>query len=53
MMLRLQNLQRTRLLKQQAQNIATRAQALRSDFNKFESSEMFNLKDVDAESTNA
>ena len=52
-MLRFQNLQRARLLKQQAQNIATRAQALRSDFTESEPSEMFNLKNADAASTSA
>ena len=51
--LRLQNLQRARLLKQQTQNIATRAQAFRNNFIEFESFEMSNLKDVDAVSTNA
>ena len=51
-MLRFQNLQRARLLKQQVQNIATRTQALRSDLTESESSEMFNLKDADATSTN-
>ena len=52
-MLRLQNLQRARLLKQQTQNIATRAQALRNDFTESESSEMSILKNADAASTNA
>ena len=52
-MLRLQNLQRARLLKQQAQNIAAKTQALRSDSTESESSEMFNLKNADAASTNA
>ena len=52
-MLRLQNLQRARLLKQQAQNIATKVQTLRNDFIESESSEMFNLKDADAAPTNA
>ena len=52
-MLRLQNLQRTRFLKQQVQNIAARAQAFRNDFIEFESSEMFNLKNADVASTNA
>ena len=51
-MLRLQNLQRARLLKQQVQNIATRVQALRSDFIESESSEMFNFKNADAASAN-
>ena len=40
-------------MKQQAQNIAARAQALRSDFIESESSEMSNLRDADAVSTNA
>ena len=52
-MLRLQNLQRARLLKQQAQNIAARAQALRSDFTEPEPFEMSNLEDAGAASTNA
>ena len=52
-MLRLQNLQRARLLKQQAQNIATKIQALRSDSTESELSEMFNLKNAGAASTNA
>ena len=52
-MLRLQNLQRARLLEQQTQNIAARIQALRNDFIEFEPLEMFNLKNADAESTNA
>ena len=51
-MLRLQNLQRARFLKQQAQNITTRTQALRNDSTESESLEMFNLKNVDAESAN-
>ena len=51
--LRLQNLQRARLLKQQAQNIATRAQALRSDLIESEPSEMSSLKDADAVPANA
>ena len=52
-MLRLQNLQRARFLKQQIQNIAARAQALQSDFIELESSEMFNLKNADVAPTNA
>ena len=52
-MLRLHNLQRARLLKQQAQNITTRVQTFRNDFIESESSEMFNLKNVDAQTTNA
>ena len=51
--MRLQNLQRARLLKQQAQNIATKTQAFRNDFIESESFEMFNLKNTDAASTNA
>ena len=52
-MLRLQNLQRVRLLKQQIQNIVIRIQALRNDFTESELFEMFNLKNADAVSTNA
>ena len=52
-MLRFQNLQRARLLKQQAQNIAARIQALQSDLTEPESSEMFSLRDADAVSANA
>ena len=52
-MLRLQNLQRARLLKQQAQNIAARAQALRSDLTESESSEMSSLGNAGAVSTDA
>ena len=51
--LRLQNLQRARFLKQQAQNIAARVQVLRSDFTEPESSEMFSLKDAGAVPTSA
>ena len=51
--LRFQNLQRACLLKQQAQNIATRTQALRSDFTEPESSKMFSLKNAGAAPTNA
>ena len=52
MMLRLHNLQRARFLKQKAQNIATRVQTFRNDFIEFESFEMFNSKNADAQSTN-
>ena len=52
-MLRFQNLQRARLLKQQAQNIATKIQAFRNNFTESEPLEMFNLKNVDAKPTNA
>ena len=52
-MLRLQNLQRARLLKQQIQNIAAKIQALQSDSIESESFETFNLKDAGAMSTNA
>ena len=51
-MLRFQNLQRARLLKQQAQNIAIKIQTFRIDFIEFESFEMFNLKNADVQSTN-
>ena len=51
-MLRFQNLQRARFLKQQVQNIAARVQALRNDFTESESLKMFNLKNADAKSTN-
>ena len=51
--LRFQNLQRARFLKQQAQNIAARIQALRSDFIESESLKMFNLRDADAALTSA
>ena len=40
-------------MKQQVQNIVTRVQALWSDFIESESSEMFNLENADAASTNA
>ena len=53
MILRLYNLQRAYFLKQQAQNIATRVQALRNNSTEFELSEMLNLKNVDAQSTSA
>ena len=52
-MLRLHNLQRARLLKQQVQNIMTRTQTLKSDFIKFESSEMSSSEIVDSQSANA
>ena len=51
-MLRLHNLQRARLLEQQAQNIAIRTQAFRNDFTESEPLEIFNLKNVGAQSTN-
>ena len=51
-MLRLYNLQRARLLKQQFQKITIRIQTLRSDFIEFKSFETLNLKNVDAQSTN-
>ena len=50
--MRLYNLQRARLLKQQTQNITTRTQVFRSDSIEFESFEIFNLKDADAQSAN-
>ena len=43
-MLRLYNLQRARLLKQQAQNITTKAQTLKSNFTEFESFRSVKLK---------
>ena len=52
-MLRFQNLQRARLLKQQAQNITTKTQALRNDSTEPESSEMSNLKNAGAAPANA
>ena len=51
--LRLQNLQRARLLKQQVQNIAARIQALRNNLIESELSEMSSLKNADATSTDA
>ena len=48
MMLRFQNLQRARFLKQQIQNIATKIQTFRNNFIEFELFKMFNLKDADA-----
>ena len=52
-MLRLHNLQRVRLLKQQVQNITTKAQTLKSDFTESESFEVLSLKIADSQSTNA
>ena len=52
MMLRFHNLQRARLLKQQFQKKAIRAQALKNNFIKFELFKMLNLKNVDAQLTN-
>ena len=52
-MLRFQNLQRARLLEQQGQNVAARAQALRNDFTEFKSSKMFSLKDANVQSRSA
>ena len=51
-MLRLYNLQRTRLLKQLTQNIATKTQALKSNFTEFESFEMLSSKIVESQSAN-
>ena len=51
--LRLQNLQRARLLKQQAQNIAAKTQALWNDFIESEPFEMFSLKNAGAASAGA
>ena len=52
MMLRLYNLQRACFLKQQAQNIATRTQTLKSNFTEFKSFEILSLKIADSQSTN-
>ena len=52
-MLRLYNLQRARLLKQQAQNITTRVQTFKSNFTESESLKMLSSKIVDSQSTNA
>ena len=51
-MLRLHNLQRARLLKQQAQNITTRIQTLKNDFIEFKSFEMLSWKIADSQSAN-
>ena len=50
--LRLHNLQRARLLKQQTQNITIRTQTLKSDFTEFKSFEVLSLKIADSQSTN-
>ena len=52
-MLRFHNLQRARLLKQQFQKITIRIQAFKSDFIESESFKTLNLKNTDAQSTNA
>ena len=52
-MLRLHNLQRARLLKQQAQNITTKTQTLKSNFIKFKSFEVLSSEIVDNQSANA
>ena len=51
-MLRLHNLQRVRILKQQVQNITTKAQALKSDSTEFESFKMSSSKIADNQSAN-
>ena len=51
-MLRLYNLQRARLLEQQAQNITTKVQTLKSDFIEFESFKVSSSKIVDSQSVN-
>ena len=51
-MLRLHNLQRAHLLKQQFQKITIKIQALRNDFIEFESSKTLNLRNADAQSAN-
>ena len=52
-MLCLHNLQRARILKQQAQNIAIRVQTLKSDFTEFKSFKVSSSKIVNNQSTNA
>ena len=52
-MLRLYNLQRARLLKQQVQDITTRVQALRNNSTEFESFKIFKLRNANAQSTTA
>ena len=52
MMLRFYNLQRARLLKQQFQKMIIKIQTLKSNFIEFESFEMLNLKNVNAQSAN-
>ena len=49
-MLRLHNLQRVRLLEQQAQNITTRTQTLKSDFIESESFEVLSSEIADSQS---
>ena len=51
-MLRLHNLQRARLLKQQFQKITIKIQAFKSDFIESESFETLSLRNADAQSTN-
>ena len=53
MMLRLHNLQQARLLKQQFQKMTIRIQALKNNSIEFKSFKILNLKNVDAQSTNA
>ena len=52
-MLRLYNLQRARFLKQQIQNITTKAQTLKNNFIEFKSFKVLSLKVVDNQSANA
>ena len=52
-MLRLHNLQRARLIKQQAQNITTKAQTFKSDFTESESFKVLSSKIADSQSANA
>ena len=52
-MLRLHNLQRVRLLKQQAQNIMTRTQTFKSDFTESESFEVLSSEIADSQSASA
>ena len=51
-MLRLHNLQRVCLLKQQAQNIMTKTQTLKNNFTKSKSSKVLNSKIAESQSTN-
>ena len=51
-MLRLYNLQRAHLLKQQFQKITIKTQAFKNDFIEFELFETLSLKNVDAQSAN-
>ena len=51
-MLRLHNLQRARLLKQQAQNITTKVQTFKNNFTEFESFEVLSSEIADNQLTN-